>query len=155
MTDHAILGTFADFKLIRSRGQAQIIVEIPMEEADRALAALGGLPTDANSRWVAVARPPSEQRQTMKQAAPKGGELSRRAAILCADPRFRKWLSEVADEYLETEEQAARKLRTLCGVESRVMLDHDESARREFLMLVESFDNWKQWQRATEIWGVK
>jgi hypothetical protein len=46
MTDEpaAIQASFADFRLIKGRKQAQIILEIPIEGADAALAALGGIP---------------------------------------------------------------------------------------------------------------
>jgi hypothetical protein len=36
----AIKGTFSDFKLIKTRKLAQLIIEIPIELADSALAAL-------------------------------------------------------------------------------------------------------------------
>lgn len=50
-----IAGTFADFKLIKGRKVAQIVVEIPIEQADAIVAALGGLPNPAVERWVAMA----------------------------------------------------------------------------------------------------
>jgi hypothetical protein len=58
MTDEpaAIQASFADFRLIKGRKQAQIILEIPIEGADAALAALGGIPQPQSDRWVAVAR---------------------------------------------------------------------------------------------------
>lgn len=52
----AFKATFADFRLIKGRKVAQVIVEVPLEEADNALAALGGLPRPDLDRWVAVAR---------------------------------------------------------------------------------------------------
>src|SRR4051794_33494293 len=52
----AIQGTFADFKLVKTRRTVQIVIEVPIEQADQALAALGGLPQPAEEKWVAVAR---------------------------------------------------------------------------------------------------
>src|SRR3954467_8257198 len=58
MTDSpaAIKATFGDFRLIRSRKVCQLCLEIPIEGADTALAALGGIPQPHSDRWVAVAR---------------------------------------------------------------------------------------------------
>ena len=39
----AIKATFSDFKLIKTRKVAQLVMEIPVEQADAALKALGGL----------------------------------------------------------------------------------------------------------------
>jgi hypothetical protein len=52
----AIQASFADFRLIKGRKTAQIILEIPIEGADAALAALGGIPQPHSERWVGVAR---------------------------------------------------------------------------------------------------
>ena len=49
-------GTFADFKLIKSRSTAQLVIEIPIEAADAALLALGGVPLPGKECWVAIAR---------------------------------------------------------------------------------------------------
>jgi hypothetical protein len=65
----------------------------------------------------------------------KGGELSKRAGILCADPAFLQWLSqEVGAPFIES--RAAIYLRNACGIQSRAELDHDPIAaltfKREF-----------------------
>ena len=51
----AILGTFADARAVKGRSVFQIIVEVPLENADKALQALGGWPQPATERWVGVA----------------------------------------------------------------------------------------------------
>jgi hypothetical protein len=58
MTDEpaAIQASFSDFRLIKGRKTAQLILEIPIEGADAALAALGGIPQPHSERWVGVAR---------------------------------------------------------------------------------------------------
>jgi hypothetical protein len=67
-------GVFTDFKLVKTRNVAQVIVEVPIEAADHALATLGGLPRADQSPWVAVARlnctsvnPPAECRKAAAQ----------------------------------------------------------------------------------------
>ena len=52
----AIKGCFADFKIIKTRKLAQLIIEIPIEQADAALATLGGIPRSDSERWIALAR---------------------------------------------------------------------------------------------------
>lgn len=58
MTDEpaAIRASFSDFRIIKGRKQAQLILEVPIEEADNALAVLGGIPQPQSDCWVAVAR---------------------------------------------------------------------------------------------------
>src|SRR4051812_4591789 len=57
MTDAAVTqATFSDFRLVKGRKVAQLVFEVPIEQADQALAALGGLPQPATEAWVALAR---------------------------------------------------------------------------------------------------
>lgn len=58
----AICASFADFKLIKGRKVCQLVCEVPLEQADAALAALGGLPNPHAERWVGIA-PLTEQPQ--------------------------------------------------------------------------------------------
>lgn len=56
MNDYAATkGTFSDFKLIKGRKVAQIVIEVPIEGADESLRALGGIPQPHETRWVALA----------------------------------------------------------------------------------------------------
>jgi hypothetical protein len=67
--------TYADWKLIKTRRCVQIVLEVPLEAANEAYEALGGMPSAATERWVAVARldltavQPTMEEQT-KQAPP-------------------------------------------------------------------------------------
>jgi hypothetical protein len=51
----AIKATFADFRIIKTRKLAQFVFELPIEQADAALVALGGLPRSDAERWAAIA----------------------------------------------------------------------------------------------------
>ena len=51
----AFKGTYADWKLVKTRGVVQIIVEVPLAESDDAYEILGGMPNPAQERWVAIA----------------------------------------------------------------------------------------------------
>lgn len=109
MTAAAFQGTFADFRMVRGRKVAQIIVEVPLEQAGAALEAMGGLPMPEESRWVAVARMslPTENTATAVGQVASGGatEIPRaksektpaqkaaiRAVLLCKEPAFQKWI---------------------------------------------------------------
>ena len=54
MSSTAIRGVYSDFKIIKTRSAAQIVIEIPIETADRFIA-MFGVPQPAKERWVAVA----------------------------------------------------------------------------------------------------
>lgn len=49
-----ICASFSDFKLIKGRKVCQLVCEVPLEQADAALAALGGLPNPHAERWVGI-----------------------------------------------------------------------------------------------------
>ena len=55
-----------------------------------------------------------------------GGPLAMLAGQWCAHPAFRKWI------YVDTEAQAAEKIRAFCKVDSRRLLDHDPEAAQLF-----------------------
>jgi hypothetical protein len=96
MTDEpaAIKATFSDFKLIRTRKLCQLVLEIPIEEADNALATLGGIPQPQSDRWVAVARlngaakPEPEPKEKRRWEDLK---LSMQASIRCNEKAFQKY----------------------------------------------------------------
>ena len=51
----AVRGCFADFKTVKTRGVCQLIIEVPIESADHALAVLGGVPQAKAEQWVGIA----------------------------------------------------------------------------------------------------
>jgi hypothetical protein len=51
----AFQATYSNWRVIRGRGVVQIVLELPIENADAAYNALGGMPT-ADEVWVGVAR---------------------------------------------------------------------------------------------------
>jgi hypothetical protein len=124
MTDKAAFkASYADFKIVKGRQQAQFVLEVPLEEADAALKALGGLPRPDQERWVAVA---VLDMKAVQEPKPKRQwhELprSQQAALACEDARFREWI--VAGDA----EQAAVKVRRHCLVSSRALLDTDKDS---------------------------
>lgn len=125
MSRAAFQGTFADFKLIKSRKVGQFVIEIPLEQADAALSALGGLPRPDQEAWVAVARldPKAAQTPAPSPAKPKSkwDELpyAQQAALRCNDVRFRSYLEVENKLRTVSETDAAAIVRRYCQVESR------------------------------------
>lgn len=66
----------------------------------------------------------------------KGGELARKAGIICSEKAF--WAFAEA----HNEEQAKHFIYEACGVTSRVDLDHDAEAGRKFREIHTSYQNW-------------
>src|SRR3954447_2369653 len=108
-------GCFSDFRLIKGRKVCQIVIEVPIEQADQALAALGGLPQPATEAWVALAR--LETKERVVPLKPDNTKLSLEAALRCREPLFQRYL-EVSNE-----NEAAEAVRRSCGISSRAGLN--------------------------------
>jgi hypothetical protein len=138
----AIRATFSDFRLIRSRKTCQLVLEIPIEGADAALAALGGIPQPHSERWVGVARlngyatPPELEENNTK--------LSLQAVMRCKEPLFWRFLNTQTVQPVEDETDAAWVVRQLCGVESRSGLNTDPNAAALWRGLDAKFQAWKR-----------
>lgn len=153
MTAPAAFKATFDFRLVKGRKVAQIVVEVPIEEADNALKALGGIPRPDLERWVAVARlspgafiPKSEALASadgegappQKQPTPAPGETkggwyalkpSARAAILCKDGDFLMWANSTWRLQMLLSE-LPDWLRNRVDVHSRAQLDPDHAQHR-------------------------
>lgn len=156
----AIAGTYSDFKFIKSRSVCQIIVELPIEQADRFLHAFGA-PQPGSEKPVAIAlldtkgkydgtqADGSEHHDIPKLAGDRADGNNRavgqhhavkRAAILCKDPAFQEWImrGEMVN-FGVPELDAAEVLRHRLGIESRAELAISDRARRQFEQLVTLF----------------
>jgi hypothetical protein len=146
----AIKGSFADFRLVKTRKLAQVVIEIPIEEADHALTVLGGLPRSDGERWVAIARltkagadRPSNPADNLgsdtstpikaSPATKRERTPAERAAFLCTLPEFRKWYGA------PTEEAAAHQMRAECGVSSRAQITTNPDAHEAFKRIEDAF----------------
>lgn len=166
----AIAGTFADFKLIKTRSCAQIVIEVPIEQADAALKALGGLPRPAKERWVGIAPleaapsvqdeeeglPPHIRRMfgddyvaTSEPPRRQFHDLSAtaQAGIKCADADFQRWLTETKVMPRGQEGQpfdaqsAADWVRRYCGIKSRSELDSNPRAAQAWKRLLGTYED--------------
>lgn len=149
MADSAILATFSDLKIIRTRKVAQIICEVPLEQANHALDILGGVPMPDRERWVGIAPveitagsaekpagalpPPGDAEEASPAAKPKQRwddmPIAQRAGIMCADPQFWRLMGT------NSERLATEALRRECFVSSRSMIAGDRLATAAFKKL--------------------
>ena len=136
-----IKAEFADFKIVKTRGVAQFIFEVPIENADKALHELGGVPQFASNQWVAVAA--LNDVATITQEKPKRRladmSLAQQAGILCGDAKFLRFMSVVYDE---REGDPAAFVRRWCHVKSRREFDTNENAGLIFQKLKTEFLVW-------------
>lgn len=141
-------GTFADFKLIKTRSVVQIVIEMPIEKAQAVVAAFG-LPTPGEEIPVGVARllPNPVIEHDMKPAR-RFGEMPRaqQAGIRCSEPAFWRFLADTTGEPICDADEAATAVREICKVRSRAELDGRASADWDDLS-----DQFSMWMRHPEI----
>ena len=131
----AIQAVYSDYRRVKGRKVLQLVLEVPLEMAPQVHEAFGE-PMPDGSTWVAVAR-------IDKNATPekKGGKLCQRAAILCNEGAFKKFL--IIRNGLRLEDDVANHIRDYCGVASRRELDHNKLAAKRFLDLIAEYEAWK------------
>lgn len=137
MTDAVITGTYSDFKLIKTRQVAQMIIEVPLEKAEHVIN-IFGVPKPNEEKWVAVAHMRTEPVQTNARAS----KAIQQAGILGNDVAFGTWLrdfrgmSEVNPADRSTIENA---IRALIGVKSRADMRNNDEALKMWENLLDSF----------------
>lgn len=143
----ALSGTFADFKLVKTRSAAQIIIEVPIEQADHALAVLGGIPQFGKERHVALARLQTAAEAPKERTPFDELKRAQQAGIACNDVVFRTFLKEAKGvtfhDEPEPHQQAATAVRKLCNVNSRAQFDSNPEARAKWETLHSEFQAWK------------
>lgn len=143
MSEQAVIsGSYADFKIIKSRGVAQIVIEVPIEQAERAIAVFG-LPVGGSEIHVAVARlaidvpgaashsapDASERARAIYQASSPGEQARSRSILMCRDPDFQAWAQST------DETEAATFIRRKCRVNTRAAFATNPGALEQFLAL--------------------
>lgn len=134
----AIAANYSDFKLVKTRSCAQVILEIPLEKAE-AFLSLFGVPLPGAERPVALAllnpqKQPEPERPKREGQPKTEGELAVfRSVMLCQDQAFLNWTGT------GTEDEAREYILSKCGIASRSALKHNEMGLRKFLALEEHF----------------
>ena len=147
MTDApaAIKATFADFRPVKTRKLMQLVFEVPIEQADAALSALGGVPLPDQERWVAIARldmaavekpadPAKERRAFCDLPMPQ------QAALKCNDPAFVHWMLDMYADGFVAGTTAEEMVRCLCRVDSRAKILPCTSAGDRWLALLREYE---------------
>ena len=146
MTATAFQATYSDFKIIRGRKVCQIVLEVPLEAADAAMAVLGGVPRPDQETWVGVARIAPASPQGLPARPVDGKEdksLVLRSVMLSDDKRFavyveQRWGMGGPTDYI----------RNYCGVQSRKDIVIGSPAASEFIALEADFYTWLAAERA-------
>lgn len=147
----AIKGTFSDFRIIRGRKVAALVIEIPLEEADAALKALGGVPIAESERWVAIARlnPKAVQQAQEGQEHNKPRRafqdlpLPQQIGIRCNDEQFWRFLSKKGPAIIDVQ-GAAAIVRAICCVTSRAEIRTGTGAADEWKKIDNEFWIWQR-----------
>ena len=141
-----IKATFSDCRLVKGRKVFQLVFETPIEAADDALAALGGLPRPDIEKWFgivaldlskAVNDPPEKPNSAPRNFADL--PAPQQAALRCNDPNFQKFLVSDGDA-----EKAANRVRLICHVKSRSELATNADARAKWIELDDAFYRWQR-----------
>ncbi len=164
MTAAAFKATYSDWRLIKGRKVVQVVFEMPLEYSDQAYAALGGMPNPAAEIWCGIARlnlskigsneavggeakenltsglaSPSNSRR--KPVAPEH-KLSMKAALICQEPPFLKYLAEHRGVVCYGITGAAEWLRQRCGVVSRAEIKPGTAAGFTFEEIYNDYMLW-------------
>lgn len=167
----AISGTYADFKMIKTRSVVQIVIEVGLEKAEEALHLLG-FPNPAKETWCAVAllneKPkglgdaatredegqPSAKLIGAKSLSPSPAKplaLSARAALLTKDPEFWEFMSRNipgGGPAIGSEREADARLKAWCAINSKRDLDSETTHLSHILTFRGLAGNFRAWQQA-------
>ena len=145
----AITATFSDFRFVRGRKVAQLIFEVPLEGANAALAALGGVPMPDKEVWVGIAPLNGKAVREPPRAADKPRRkfeelpLSQQAGIIANEPAFWRYAQERLRTSISGEEKAAEYIRKHCSVSSRADIRPGTIAETSWIKLRDSYEAWK------------
>lgn len=140
MSARAISGTYADFKIVKTRNVAQFIIEVPLEQANEAIS-MFGLPDPHTEKWVAVA----QIRETALIEDKEADRAIQQAGMLCNDLRFGEYLKTVlgipeVDPMIPDTVVAA--LRALLGIKSRTEMHNNPDCIKAFYRIKGGYDEW-------------
>ncbi len=160
----AFQATYSDWRLIKGRKVVQVVFEVPMETANEAYQALGGMPDPAAEVWCAIARlvQPTGKGvgvETTNRAQPALGDVPARAprnklaqlaGMLSKTPLFHRYLEAIFADTDVGEEEATIHIRAFCAVTSRSQIHPDTPAGDKFLKLYNDFIFWRDADKFVE-----
>jgi len=135
MTQAVIRGTYSDFKLVKTRNVVQMIIEVPVEEAERVTATFG-IPHPQEEKWVAVALLDTRKVENNTRA----NKAIQQAGILSKEIDFGNFLKK---KVLEVEPKdtnsIANGIRAITGVKSRSEFKNNETALKIWERLYDEY----------------
>ena|SRR5215204_6493031 len=144
MTDRAAFsGSYADFKIIRTRKVCQVVIELPLEQGGAFVEAFG-LPDPGAEVPVAIARlntKPTKPAMPGEEPLWTKVPLASQAGIRCQEWGFRRFLKN-KDLPVKDEQSAAQVVRTLCRVKSRRELNDNEIAAQKWREIETEYQQW-------------
>lgn len=169
VTEAAFKACYSEWRMIKTRATVQLVFEIPIEQADAAYQALGGMPIAAKEVWCGIARLTEPVSRPVSQAEKQPGSASsppappvradkrkfdqlapaQQAGILCGEHAFAVFLGERFTRQFEAAGySAAGTVRDMCEVDSRADIRAD-NAQWSALVLA-----YRLWQREPEFIGA-
>ena len=139
----AIQATYADMKLVRTRSCAQLVFEIPIEQAPAAIEAFG-VPLPGKEVWCAIARLDTTKAASVPEKPRQKWEnlpLPQQAAMRCQEAPFRKFIGERNGASVSAD-GAADLIRRHCNVESRADIGKTEESASAWRKLDWDFRFW-------------
>lgn len=151
MTENAVIdGVYADFKFVKTRGVAQVVVEIPLERA-ATFVEMFGVPNPSEETWVAVARMRAQPKPEKPKERQRWEDMrpSAAAALACKSKRFQEFITERVhgDPFEITEHEADQYLKSELGIASKTELDQLYPAGHKWPTLLADFRTWQTEQR--------
>lgn len=149
----AIKATYADYRRIKGRKVLQVILEVPLEQAQMVHKYLGEPSCSDKEIWVGVALlqmdSPQEQQPdggSVIPCTPTDHRLSRQSAWLCEQPLFWKYITEryVPSMEINNTAEAIIYVRGHCEVNSRAEFDTDPEAAKRWRDLHADYVVWKR-----------
>ena len=140
----AFSGSYCDMKFIKSRSVAQIVVEIPIEQAAAFIAAFG-VPEPSKECPVAIARLDLSKTPTAPEKPKRAFNelpIAQRAALLCDREAFRTFMNQQMLCNVICAEDAASSLRGKLGIKSRSELATNQMAAARFRNIENEFELW-------------
>jgi len=131
----AIQGTYADFKIVKTRSVAQVIVEVPLESANEVVE-MFGLPRPNEELWVAIA---ALHRQVKTSAG--SNEAIQKAGMICRDAAFGRWLRDAKIFAIDPDnpDDIANALRSFLGIRSRTEMHDSPDTVKAFYRLIAEY----------------
>lgn len=135
MTQAVVRGTYSDFKLVKTRSVIQMIIEVPIEEAQNVTATFG-IPTPSEEKWVAIALLDNRRVEVNSRAK----KAIQQAGILGSDVAFGTFLKKKVQEVDPNRpESIVNGIRALTGVKSRSEFNGNPTALKIWERLYDEY----------------